>query len=153
MIAIVIHGSPSEAYFPPFLVFIPLMIAFVVSKVSTRIQKMVTVLAIVIAGMYSHTLISTQFYAKPIRNLLDAVQWIVKDAKGDPIMLASYDEPADQHTYLDHAKFLIQMYGGTVVEDGNPYIISLDDRVVLPTINILMQQFGYIRVVKKLPTR
>lgn len=153
LVAIIVHGSPSEAYFPPFLVFIPLLIAFLVSRFGVTVQKLMVVCAFIITLIYSSTLLSHQFYAKPIRNMMDAGQWIAQDAQGESVKLLSYDEPAGQHTYLDHFKFLIQMYGGKVAQDGSPYIVSLDPKVGLPTIDILQQQFGYVRVVKKLSNR
>lgn len=151
--AIIIHGSPSEAYFPPFLVFIPLFIAFFISRFSIKQQKLLVICVIFLAALYSSTLLSHQFYAKPLRYMLDAAQWISQDAEGKPVTLVSYDDPAHQDTYLNHVKFLVQMYGGILAENGTPYIIALDERVGLPTINILQQQYGYIRVVKKLSDR
>lgn len=151
--AIIVHGSPSEAYFPPFLVFLPLLIAFLVSRFHVRVQKYMVVCAFFVALIYSTTLLSHQFYAKPIRNMMDAAQWIAQDAQGKPVNLRSYDEPAGQRTYLDHLMFIIQIYGGTIAQNGAPYIVSLDPQVGLPSVDIVQQQFGYVRVVKKLSNR
>ncbi len=151
--AIIIHGSPSEAYFPPFLVFIPLMIAFILSFLSVKQQKIVVLCVLIGVGFTSYSLISLRFYAKPIRNMLDAAQWIVQDAQANPVYLYSYDEPAHQNTYLDHMQFLIHIYGGSVAQRGYPYIVSLDKHIGLPTINIIQQEFGEVRIVKRLSTQ
>lgn len=153
LISIIIHGSPSEAYFPPFLVFVPTLIAFVYAR-SFKIAKLLFTIGICVFVLVNSTLlVSHHFFAQPIRAQLDAAQWIVQDAKNKAVSLYSYDEPSQVKTYLDHIKFLVRMYGGRVSNDGVRYIISLDERVQLPTINIVQQTFGYVRVVKNLATQ
>lgn len=152
LISIFIHGSPSEAYFPPFLVFIPILVAFIYARSSKLVQLLFSIGIGVFVLVNATLLVSHHFFAQPIRAQLDAAQWIVQDAKSETVSLYSYDEPAKVPTYLDHMKFLVRMYGGKVSPDGVRYIISLDERVQLPSIDIVQQTFGYIRVVKYLST-
>jgi|GEM_PF-1767725 len=151
--AIMIHGSPSEAYFPPYLVYIPFLCAFVVSRMSISLQKGMIGIALVYAGIISFTLIQHRFYADSIRSMLDAAQWIARDAQQGSVTLISYDAPAQQITYLDHMKFLVFVYGGKTSSNGQEYIVALDPSIGLPTLNVMTQTFGHIRVVKHLSPR
>lgn len=57
-----IHGQPSEAYFPPFVILLPIIFAFGMNRLRPVWQIALVVLIILVAVISSYSLISNQFY-------------------------------------------------------------------------------------------
>jgi hypothetical protein len=57
-----IHGTPSEAYFPPFVILLPIIFAFGMNRLRPVWQIVLLVLIILAAVISSYSLISNQFY-------------------------------------------------------------------------------------------
>lgn len=149
-LGVVLHGTPSEAYFPPLLVLFPILIAWMLSMLSKKAATFGKALLLFLAIANSYVLLSHHFYAHPIEPQLTASRWIVQHAKSKQISVRSYDSPAYFDTYLDQYKFFIGMYGGVISDLGAMYVISQQDSIVLPSVNVLEKSFGYVRVVKSL---
>jgi hypothetical protein len=153
LVGIVLHGDPSEAYFPPFLVFIPIIFASVHNVVGKRLQKIFAVLICLYVVTQSYLLLSHHFYARSIKPQIEATQWILKDARTAPILLKSYDTPAQTPTYLDNYRFLVEALRTQPINSTlQPiqYVVSQEDGIVLPSIDVELQTFEYVRVVRKL---
>jgi GT2 family glycosyltransferase len=145
-ISIVIHGEPSEAYFPPFLVFGSIFVAQALSIFSPSIRKIVGFSLIVLSIWNGYQLVSHSFYTKQLRPQLDAAQFIVQEAAGQQINLVSYDSPTYK-TYLDGVRFLIRVYGGTLGDQDQRYVVSLEDSAVLPDLTHDQHIFSYVKVL------
>lgn len=57
-----IHGQPSEAYFPPFVVLLPIIFAFGMNRLRRIWQVLLLILIILSVVISSYSLISNQFY-------------------------------------------------------------------------------------------
>lgn len=150
LLGIFIHTAPSEAYMPPFLVFIPLLLAKVLSLFSTQLQRVFMICGIIYAVFISNFLVTNHFFAREILYQIHASQWIVRDARGTGIDLKSYDSPSKTATYLDHYRFFLSIFGAKFDLQGTRYVISQEDSVILPSLDVTQQHFGYVRVVKKI---
>ncbi|KKS30872.1 MAG: hypothetical protein UU93_C0029G0004 [Candidatus Amesbacteria bacterium GW2011_GWA2_42_12] len=150
LFGIFIHGSPSEAYMPPFLVLIPLLLAKLLSVTPIKLQKLFTILCLLYAAGISYSLISNHFFAREILPQMNASRWIARDARDGGIDLKSYDTPSRMPTYLDTYRFLLSIFGAKLDPRGTRYVISQEESIVLPSIDVMQQTFGYVRVVKEI---
>ncbi len=150
LIGIFIHGSPSEAYVPPFLVFIPLLVAKLLSVIPTKPRTYFAILCLIYAVSTSYSLVSNHFFAREIGLQMNASRWIVSNARGTGIDLKSYDTSSKTPTYLDNYRFLLSIFGGKLDPQGTQYVISQEESIVLPSIDVMQQNYGYIRVVREI---
>lgn len=150
LLGIFIHTVPSEAYMPPFLVFIPLLLAKVLSMFSTKLQKVFMMCGVIYAVFISNSLVTNHFFAREILPQIKASQWIVRDAHDVAIDLKSYDSPSKTATYLDNYRFLLSIFGAKFDLKGTRYVISQEESIVLPSLDVMQQNFGYVRVVREI---
>ena len=141
LIGIFIHGSPSEAYVPPFLVFIPLLVAKLLSVIPTKPRTYFAILCLIYAVSTSYSLVSNHFFAREIGLQMNASRWIVSNARGTGIDLKSYDTSSKTPTYLDNYRFLLSIFGGKLDPQGTQYVISQEESIVLPSIDVMQQNY------------
>ncbi len=87
-----LHGSPSEAYFPPFIVVLPLLVAFALNKIFKKKSVLLTILLlgwgiINIRSVFDHRLFvsnSQSFsYGCSVRNQRQIIDFISEKHGGD----------------------------------------------------------------------
>ncbi|OGJ22371.1 MAG: hypothetical protein A2804_00410 [Candidatus Pacebacteria bacterium RIFCSPHIGHO2_01_FULL_46_10] len=150
-IGVVIHGSPSEAYFPQFSLFLAILFGYGVSRITSKYVRWLVILGIVVLIAKNGTLlIQNHFYTSSIVNSIEAAQWVVRDASGQPIRFVSYDTGAVFPTYLDNIRFLSTIRGGRIGDGGVLYIVSFEKDVVLPSVDVEKRVFGDVTIVKNL---
>lgn len=149
LLGILVHGTPSEAYFPPFLVVIPVLVAFGVKHMQKNIGVIVGILLLVLSAKQAVGLFTHRFYARNVRDIIFASEFIAKDAEGQNVRLKSYDTGSEFPTYLDTYRFLLEIRGVKESEGGVLYVISNEDSAILPAINTDMHFFGHVTVVKQ----
>lgn len=119
-LAYVVHGSPSEAYFPPFLVFLPILIAYGVAQLP--VPKNALIIAGTAYGLF--TVVSLQranwfvqptaagFQYGPSYAQQQMIVQLILDQTGDhPYRLISTDEGSHFATHLDTYRYLLLLHG------------------------------------------
>ncbi|MBI5151120.1 MAG: glycosyltransferase [Candidatus Pacebacteria bacterium] len=148
-LSIFIHGFPSEAYFPPYLVFIVIFLAHTLFWMPKRAQRIAIFFLIFFYAKQVYFLQKDIASSSSILDYLHASQWIVRDSKNEPIHLVSFDNGSSFNTYLDHIKFLVQTKGGKIEDSGKKYVVSFERETILPLLQYEKREFGMVRVVKK----
>jgi len=124
---IVLHGAPSEAYFPPLVVFGAVFLAYGI-HVLPRFWRYFTLTVFLMASIMNVANIHSMIKIIPsIREKQEIADWIVQDAQGLPIELRSSDSGSKFETYLDGYRFLIRLHGGNLGGNGKLYKISEDN--------------------------
>ncbi len=149
MIGIFIHGFPSEAYFPPFLVIIPIILSFALIHMHQKMRTVLLICFTILSILQSYSLVSNHFYSQNIQDMLMASAFIQKDANGSDVHLISYDKGSEFNTYLDTYKFILLKNGVKLSTQGKTYVISNTKDEILPTVNSRMVFFGHVTVVLK----
>lgn len=149
-ISIFIHGSPSEAYFPPYLVFISIFLSYTLFWMPKRAQRIAILFLVIFYAKQAYLLQKNISTFPTVFDYINASQWIVADAKNEPAFVVSYDTGSSFKTYLDHIKFLIQTSGGKIGDSGKKYIVSFGHDTVLPLLEHEKRTFGKVIVVKKI---
>lgn len=149
MIGIFIHSSPSEAYFPPYLVIIPIILSFALKYIDKNIRKVLLICFVLISILQSYVLLRNHFYSQNIQDIISAARYIQNDSKGNAVHLISYDAGSEFSTYLDTYRFLLLKNGVILSQSGKSYVISNTQNEVLPTLNTKMVFFGHVTVVVK----
>jgi hypothetical protein len=61
-LAFLLHGGPSEAYFPPFIVLLPLIVAYAIDSLPPKMMRL-AVVAVVVLGFFNiHQIIKHNFF-------------------------------------------------------------------------------------------
>ncbi len=125
IVAFSIHGAPSEAYFPPFLLFLPIIIAYGIYSFSKiQLFRKSLILFIILMGIWSTgSIMGNSFFVSTDSNFnygpsfqeqKQVVSYILSKTKEDSYTLQSTDEGNRFPTYLDNYRFIAQWMGKKV---------------------------------------
>lgn len=134
-IAYLIHGSPSEAYFPPFLILLPALLAFGLSRVvKGKLQQLGVMAALLVLGLFNVFQINKQnWFVEPTasqfqygQSLLEMEQVVNQIEEIQPegeIALRSTDLDSHFASYLDGYRFLLVKDGRGTTASTRPFFI------------------------------
>ncbi len=150
----VIHSAPSEAYFPPFIVCLPLIVAYGTTLVRKPFQ--LGIIGLLVAGALFNTvqIVRHSFfvsnsqafsYGPSVMEQREAIR-LMKQASDGPYQLATTNEGGKYPSYFDNFRWLAQEQGTTERNNGRLFYIESKDselvtypgmkRVMLPSIDI-----------------
>jgi 4-amino-4-deoxy-L-arabinose transferase-like glycosyltransferase len=66
IVSFIIHGGPSEAYFPPFLVLLPLLLAYALTQIHPLLKRIVVVSLFFLAAFNSWSIFQHNFFVSTI---------------------------------------------------------------------------------------
>ncbi|HZZ98436.1 MAG TPA: glycosyltransferase [Candidatus Saccharimonadia bacterium] len=141
-LGIFLHGSPSEAYFPPLLVFMPILNVCAVTSMPRKLRYIVIGILLLSSGINSVEMIRNKFYLESFQTKIEAARWIEKEAGGQTITMKSFDSAAHFETYLDGMQFLLQEDGVKIASNGKLFYVSFEPNPVLPLKATRVAAFG-----------
>lgn len=109
-----LHGSPSEAYFPPFIVVLPLLVAFALSQIFKKKSALLTVLLVAWGLLGMRSLISHRFfvsntqafsYGCSVKQQRQLVEFIGEQSGGD-FKFATTTEAGQFASTFDNLRWL-----------------------------------------------
>ncbi|PWU24246.1 hypothetical protein C5B42_00305 [Candidatus Cerribacteria bacterium 'Amazon FNV 2010 28 9'] len=125
-VGLVIHGDPSEAYFPSFLPLLSILFSYTVVIFHKKIQVFIFLVVVGICIWNTFVLLKNTYFLPSIQDDLAAAKWIHQDSQKRAIILTSTDQGSMFSTYLDGLQFLLQMKGRQVEQPPLRYRVSLD---------------------------
>lgn len=161
-----IHGSPSEAYFPPFLVFFPLLIGIAFQRLQKLELKRVFAMFLILLAFVNITNIrKNNFFVEPIASTFSygpglaeqekVVQFIGKKVMDDSYQLLSVDEGAHFETYLNTYQYLAKWNGQQVISPQSDeiadhvFFIQITDQQALNNYpNSIVYQFPSLSIIQ-----
>jgi hypothetical protein len=133
LVSYLIHGSPSEAYFPALMAPTALLTGWVVSFISTRTRTLMTLVFIVLGIYNAYFLLSNDFllytektrhnpdlayYGLPLYQFEAISAYFLAQSGGQPIALKMASPTPQPDSLLDPYRFLILAQGGRLAETG-----------------------------------
>jgi 4-amino-4-deoxy-L-arabinose transferase-like glycosyltransferase len=136
-----INGSPSEAYFPPYFVFVPIIIGVGFSKLNLKVYNSVLALLIAWAGFNTLQIIKANFfvssvstfnYGPSIQEQRTIIKYIINESN-DSFKLSTTHSDGKFATYLDGYRLLAREKNSRESDDGAVfYIENLNEKPVIP---------------------
>lgn len=167
LISFVIHGSPSEAYFPPVILLSCIVIGCGLSVMNRKSRIFLTTALAILALYNSIDIVKNNFFTLPARtefqyglgyyDQLQVMRFIETTAQRHPYNLRSTDPEARFETYLDNYRVigkLIQQEGGKSIDSTLPektFIINKPHSEVLEYPQAKVTFFNYVDVIE-IPT-
>lgn len=116
LVAFVVHGSPSEAYFPPIILLSVTIIGALISKLPIKIQACAMALLIVLSVVNLFQIFSQNFFTRPNTSAFEygpsygeklmIMHWMTQQST--KFRLSSTDPDAHFESYLDDYKIIYQ---------------------------------------------
>jgi hypothetical protein len=134
MFGYLIHGSPSEAYFPPFIILIPLLIGYAITTRSPRFSGAVSLVLVVWAVLNVFQIRNANFFVST-PNLFNygaglGEQKAILDhfeKEGVQTYQLRTTHPAGKfENYFDNLKWLAQQKNQIIGMKGRTYFIELN---------------------------
>lgn len=148
LIGLILHGEPSEAYFPPFIVFFPVLFVYGLSSLPERVKTLGVATVIFIAIINIHASLLNTFNNPTILTHIEGARWIVRTSTVHKVWLKSYDEEAHFQTYGNDIGFMIHSVGGELDPKGELYYFSLHPGAIFPNNVLITSEFGDLSIAK-----
>lgn len=137
-----IHGSLGEAYFPAFLVFIPILIASLISQMKRKIRLIF--MGILILLMISNAILITRYsffignndtytYGASTSEL-QQIALFINEKNFKNISLKTDHEAGIYETYFDNLRFFLKLQGIEDTENGRSVIINPSKMTTVTTL-------------------
>lgn len=121
-VAYVVHGSPSEAYFPPYLILLPILLGFMIGELPKFIRHFATLLVLIIGSMNLITAVQYNFfignpevtaftYGAGYSEQLEITKKIITESDDRPYQLRSTSPGNEFSSYLDSYRYLTSWLG------------------------------------------
>lgn len=159
-IAYFIHGTPSEAYFPPYFILVPILLGYGFSQLSAITKTatasililwvILTPIRIVQNNFFTTPTDSTFHYGPSYGEQVRVMQFITTQSGERSYKLYSTDEGNHFPAFLDHYRFLGWRLGKAESDDLSDHVffIQLNNRDVLSYPGSRVIPFDQITVVQ-----
>jgi hypothetical protein len=141
-------GSPSEAYFPPYFILVPILIGYLFSSLASKFKVVATFMVVLLLVVNSVVIVRSNFFVQngkafqydSVGEHRQIAKLLALRSSGATYQLRSWSVP-DLPNFLDHIKWLALEIGGAQAGDsGRLYYVEGSDQQPPPQ-TILIQKF------------
>jgi len=121
LLSFFIHGTPSEAYFPPFFVLLPILFFYSISLFPRTFQYLIAVFIVFLAVSNTLGIVRNNFFVQPNSSSFQygssygeqkrVMQYVIQISNDQPYTLMSTDTGAHFRAYLDNYRFQANTLG------------------------------------------
>lgn len=114
--ALFVHGTPSEAYFPPIILLSCIVIGMAVSFLPRKTQLFSIVALLILAAVNTIQITKNNFFTQPSQSTFNygpsyleqihVTKFIIGQSAGEPYQLRSTDSESKFETYLDNYRVI-----------------------------------------------
>lgn len=160
-LAYLVHGAPSEAYFPALFVPLALVLGWTVSHIKTPYRYLLILVIVSAAAINTHFLITHRYligsrsnltknlgltYGPPLYAQQQAVDKAISQTGSRSVNLIGLGSGSEFDAFLNNFKFLFRARGIRLSSDGMPVFILSGPDAPIPNLTHIIYQFDSVTI-------